>query len=102
MELRFLLRQEFWPRVFAKSSGRRGGACQVQVETKDVEVALPEVDVGKPDEAEAFIHGPGRLHHPGRVQHEAVLADRAGAFDAETGQFRADALAAVGVVDGKQ
>src|SRR5712691_11932970 len=34
---------------FAKSSVRRGGACQDQVVAKDVEVALLEVDVGKPD-----------------------------------------------------
>jgi hypothetical protein len=35
------------------------------VEAEDIEISLPQVDVGKPDKAEAFLPGPRRLSTAG-------------------------------------
>src|SRR6266700_4919654 len=85
-----------------ESRGGSGSTRQIQPEAEYIKIALPEVDFGKTDKAEALIHRPGRLHHFGGVKHEPGLAGVAGPFNAKARQRLADALPPVDVVDGEQ
>ena len=56
------------PMALAQSRGEKLccflRSTNVQPEAEYVEIFHPEVDLGKPDEAEAFIHRAGGLHEP--------------------------------------
>jgi hypothetical protein len=75
------------PAFVANGAMARG----IQPKAEHVEAALPEVDIGKPDKTEAFIHRPGGLHHLGRLQHQAIPADAAGRSGSPRGRRRGPA-----------